>query len=92
MISMSDNSIATKTPTKIFGHFTAVDSLNLNIHVGSMDGMILEVVGTGGVLRVDLMNGEPGRHTRRRRKLELKRIDSSRGDADENSPAASKSW
>jgi ABC-2 type transport system ATP-binding protein len=37
---MSDNSITTKGLTKMFGHFTAVDSLNLNIEGGELFGFL----------------------------------------------------
>lgn len=37
---MSDNSITTKTLTKVFGHFTAVDSLNLNVRGGELFGLL----------------------------------------------------
>ncbi len=37
---MSDNSITTKALTKIFGHFTAVDNLNLNIRAGELFGLL----------------------------------------------------
>jgi ABC-2 type transport system ATP-binding protein len=37
---MSDNSITTKTLTKVFGHFTAVDSLNLNVKGGELFGLL----------------------------------------------------
>jgi ABC-2 type transport system ATP-binding protein len=37
---MPDNSITTKALTKIFGHFTAVDSLNLNIRGGELFGLL----------------------------------------------------
>jgi ABC-2 type transport system ATP-binding protein len=37
---MSDNSISTKGLTKMFGHFTAVDSLNLSIKGGELFGLL----------------------------------------------------
>lgn len=36
----SDNSITTKALTKVFGHFTAVDSLNLNVRGGELFGLL----------------------------------------------------
>lgn len=40
MILTSDNSITTKALTKVFGHFTAVDSLNLNVRGGELFGLL----------------------------------------------------
>jgi ABC-2 type transport system ATP-binding protein len=37
---MSDSSITTKGLTKVFGHFTAVDSLNLNVRGGELFGLL----------------------------------------------------
>jgi ABC-2 type transport system ATP-binding protein len=37
---MADNSITTKALTKVFGHFTAVDSLNLNVRGGELFGLL----------------------------------------------------
>jgi ABC-2 type transport system ATP-binding protein len=37
---MSENSITTQTLTKVFGHFTAVDSLNLNVRGGELFGLL----------------------------------------------------
>ena len=37
---MSDNSITTKGLTKIFGRFTAVDALNLNVRGGELFGLL----------------------------------------------------
>jgi len=37
---MADNSIATKALTKVFGHFTAVDNLNLNVRGGELFGLL----------------------------------------------------
>jgi ABC-2 type transport system ATP-binding protein len=40
LILTSDNSITTKTLTKVFGHFTAVDGLNLNVRGGELFGLL----------------------------------------------------
>lgn len=40
MILTSDNSITTKALTKVFGHFTAVDGLNLNVRGGELFGLL----------------------------------------------------
>ena len=37
---MSDNSITTKALTKVFGRFTAVDGLNLNVRAGELFGLL----------------------------------------------------
>jgi ABC-2 type transport system ATP-binding protein len=37
---MADNAIETKALTKVFGHFTAVDGLNLNVRGGELFGLL----------------------------------------------------
>jgi ABC-2 type transport system ATP-binding protein len=37
---LSENSITTKALTKVFGHFTAVDSLNLSVRGGELFGLL----------------------------------------------------